>query len=227
MESKKIATMGSENAVIRLFQYKDTLKKLKALGFTKVFSDNLADTVGVSPSLVRKDFSLFDISGHKRGGYKIDDLVERLDQILGRNITQKVIIVGAGKLGSALMNFRGFEEERIRFVAAFDQDEAKLNASAPVPVLPMKSLHSYIAENKIRMAILTLPEEAAQRVADIMILAGIKGILNFSPLQLRSPRHCTIRNVNLELELEHLIYMTNKNEERGTAGSEGAAQEND
>lgn len=219
--------MNSENVVMRLFRYKDTLKKLKSLGFTKVFSDNLADAVGVSPSLVRKDFSLFDISGYKRGGYRIDDLVQGLNRILGRNVTQRVIIVGAGKLGSALMNFKGFAEEYIQIEAAFDQDEAKQDASAPIPVLPIESLHSYIAENQIRMAILTLPEEAAQRVADVMILAGIKGILNFSPLQLRSPRHCIIRNVNLELELEHLIYMTNKNAESDAADSEGAAAEND
>jgi redox-sensing transcriptional repressor len=219
--------IGNENAVMRLLHYKDTLKKLKTLGFSKVFSDNLADTVGVSPSLVRKDFSLFDISGHKRGGYRIDDLVERLDQILGRNVTQKVIIVGAGKLGSALMNFHGFEEEHIRIMAAFDQDEAKHDGAAAIPVLPMESLRGYIAENQIRLGILALPEDAAQRAADVMILAGIRGILNFSPLQLRSPRHCIIRNVNLELELEHLIYLINRTPETEAAPGEDTVPKDD
>jgi redox-sensing transcriptional repressor len=219
--------IGNENAVMRLLQYKDTLKKLKGLGFSKVFSDNLADTVGVSPSLVRKDFSLFDISGHKRGGYRIDNLVERLDQILGRNVTQKVIIVGAGKLGSALMNFRAFEEEHIQIMAAFDHDETKQDAEAKIPVLPMEALRGYITKNQIQMGILTLPEDAAQRVADIMILAGIRGILNFSPLQLRAPRHCIIRNVNLELELEHLIYLISRILEDESASEEDSGREND
>ena len=101
----------------RLLKYRTVLQKMKALGFARVFSDNLADAVGVSPSLVRKDFSMFDLTGNKRGGYQLESLVEKLDAILGKDKKQKIIIVGCGKMGSALMNYNGFPRVKIRVVA--------------------------------------------------------------------------------------------------------------
>jgi redox-sensing transcriptional repressor len=128
----------SKNAIIRLSRYKNALYRLKLLGFVKVFSDNLADAVGVKPSQVRKDFSLFGISGNKRGGYLIDELIAKLNTILGKNEIQKVVIVGAGHIGTALMKYKGFEREGIKIVAAFDIDPAKYQKEAAMPILPLE-----------------------------------------------------------------------------------------
>jgi len=202
----------NKNCIIRLSRYKNALYRLQALGFVKVFSDNLADAVGVTASQVRKDFSIFGISGNKKGGYQIDSLLEKLNSILGKDQLQKVIVVGAGHIGSALMRYRGFEKEGIKIVAGFDIDPAKINRSNSVPVLPLEEAKGFIKTNGIRIAILAVPDIAAQQAADIICASGIKGILNFAPLRLKSAEGCIINNVNLEIELENLIYFVNVTE---------------
>lgn len=195
--------------VIRLSRYKNSLYRLKALGFVKVFSDNLADAVGVTSSQVRKDFSIFGLSGNKRGGYKVDELLKKIGNILGKNELQKVIIAGAGKLGTALLKYKGFEKEGIKITASFDIDPAKYNPKQDIPVLPLEKMKDFVKENNIRIGIITVPDMAAQQAADIMLSSGIKGILNFAPIRLRGSEDCVINNVNLEVELENLIYFVN------------------
>lgn len=202
----------NKNCIIRLSRYKNALYRLQALGFVKVFSDNLADAVGGTASQVRKDFSIFGICGNKKGGYQIDALLEKINSILGKDQLQKVIVVGAGHIGSALMRYRGFEKEGIKIVAGFDIDPAKTNRSALVPVLPLEEAKNFIKANGIRIAILAVPDIAAQPAADTICAFGIKGILNFAPLRLKGAEGCVINNVNLEIELENLIYFVNVNE---------------
>ena len=202
----------NKNCIIRLSRYKNALYRLQALGFVKVFSDNLADAVGGTASQVRKDFSIFGISGNKKGGYQIDSLLEKLNSILGKDQLQKVIVVGAGHIGSALMRYRGFEKEGIRIVAGFEIDPAKFNRSNPIPVLPLEEARAFIKSNGIRIAILAVPDIAAQQAADLICASGIKGILNFAPLRLKNAEGCIINNVNLEIELENLIYFVNVTE---------------
>ncbi len=199
----------NKNSIIRLSRYKNALGRLKVLSFVKVFSDNLADAVGVTPTQVRKDFSIFGISGNKRGGYNIDELIEKINTILGKNELQKVVLVGAGKLGSALIRYKGFEKEGIKIIACFDIDSSKFDEKGDVPVLPLESLQSFVRKNKIRIGIIAVPDMAAQAVTDSMLNAGIKGILNFAPIRLRGTEQCVINNVNLEVELENLIYFVN------------------
>ena len=134
----------NKNSIIRLSRYKNALYRLKGLGFVKVFSDNLADAVGVMPSQVRKDFSIFDISGNKRGGYRIDDLIERLNGILGKNEVQKVVVAGAGNIGTALMKYKCFEKEGIKLLAAFDIDAAKYSKNSDVTVMPLEKMGEFI-----------------------------------------------------------------------------------
>ena len=100
----------NQEVIRRLSRYRNVMRKMKGLGLVKVFSDNLADAVGVSSSLVRKDFSMFNLTGNKRGGYRIDDLVAKLNVLLGKDKKQKIVIIGCGKLGQALMNHNGHEQ---------------------------------------------------------------------------------------------------------------------
>jgi redox-sensing transcriptional repressor len=169
----------------------------------------LADAIGVTASQVRKDFSIFGISGNKRGGYKIEELIEKINNILGKNELNKVIIVGAGKLGMALLKYKGFEKEGIKIVASFDIDSTKYVGDSDVPVLPLEELNDFVRKNNIRIGIIAVPDMAAQSVADSMFLAGIRGILNFAPIRLKSPEDRVLNNVNLEVELENLIYFVN------------------
>jgi redox-sensing transcriptional repressor len=201
--------MANKNCILRLSQYKNALYRLQSLGFVKVFSDNLADGVGVTASQVRKDFSLFGISGNKKGGYQIEELLERLNNILGKDRVQKVIITGVGHIAAALMKYKGFEKEGIKIAAGFDIDPSKYNKNNRIPVLPIEELKDFVKDNFIRIGIIAVPDIAAQQVADVMFGAGIKGILNFAPIRLKAPDDCVVNNVNLELELENVIYFTN------------------
>ena len=199
----------NRNCIIRLSRYKNSLYRLKTLGFVKVFSDNLADAIGVTAEQVRKDFSLFGISGNKRGGYQVDALIEKLNSILGKDRMQKVIVVGLGHIGTALTKYRGFEKEGIKICAAFDIDPLKHNRESEIPVLPLEELKGYVKSNGTGIGIIAVPDIAAQQAADLMVSAGIKGLLNFAPIRLRIPEDVVVNNVNLELELENVIYFVN------------------
>jgi len=199
----------NKNYIIRLSNYRNALKRFKKLGFIKVFSDNLADAVGVTSSQVRKDFSLFGITGNKKGGYQVDELTKKIDSLLGKDRVQSVVLVGAGKIGKALINYKAFEPEGIRIVAAFDIDEKEINRKTPIPVLPLDEVTSYIKKNKIEIGIIAVPESSAQAVLDMIIEAGVKGVLNFAPIHLRGKEDTIINNANLRLELENVIYFVN------------------
>lgn len=208
-ENDNLNTITNKNCITRLSRYKAALSHFKELGFSKIFSTYLAQAVGVTSTVIRKDFSLFKIHGKKRGGYSIDLLIACLNSILNKNETQKVILVGVGNLGSALLNYRGFEHEGFRLLAAFDIDPSKINSSSDVPIYSLTELASFILENQIEFGIITVPAMVAQQVFDIMVNAGIKGVLNFAPCSLTCDDKTVFVNyVNLELELEQLVYFT-------------------
>ncbi|MBN1688613.1 MAG: redox-sensing transcriptional repressor Rex [Candidatus Omnitrophica bacterium] len=200
--------------VTRLYRYRDAIYRMKYMGLVKVFSENIADAVGVTSSQVRKDFSLFKLSGNKRGGYVIDDLLKKMNESLGKNRTQDVIIVGCGHIGTALKLYKGFEKKGIRIVAGFDIDESKVTRDAKVPILPFQELSQFIKTKKIKIGILAVPETAAQQVLDQMVQAGIEGILNFAPMRLSHQENVVVNNVNLGLELETIIYFVGEIEKK-------------
>ena len=200
--------VANRNTIPRLCQYKNALLRFKELGFTKIFSEYLADATGSSGAVVRKDFSFFNITGKKRGGYEIDILLERIKTVLGKNKVQKVILAGAGNLCSALLKYKNFIKENISIEAAFDLDPAKVSRKSKIPVLPLVEMNDYIAANGIETGIITVPESSAQQVFDLMVSAGISGVLNFSPILLRAPKCCVVQNVNLAVALENLIYFS-------------------
>jgi redox-sensing transcriptional repressor len=210
--------LGSQFAGKRLLEYKGILKKLKALGFTRVFSSNLADSLGISASLVRKDFSTLSTSGNKRGGYKIDELLGEINRLLHKDVVTEAVLVGVGKLGAALLGYRGFEEEKIEFIAAFDDDPAKIREERRVPIYPIDKLPAFIVGKNIRIGVLAVPEEAAQRVADIMVLAGVKGFLNFAPGRLVLPPDCHENHIDLAMELERLVFQVGNGDKEVKSG---------
>lgn len=196
----------NQEVIRRLSKYRNVMRKMKELGLVKVFSDNLADAVGVSPSLVRKDFSMFNLTGNKRGGYRIEDLVTKLNILLGKDKKQKIIIIGCGKLGQALMNHNGFPRVGIRVVAGFDSDPAILDADAPIPILHIKEIRDFVTKNKISVAALTVPEPCVQGMVDTLKKTCVKGVINFVPLPLKSSDDFLVHNINMEQEIENLFY---------------------
>jgi redox-sensing transcriptional repressor len=185
------------------------LNRLRTLNFVRVFSDNLADAAGVTAAQVRKDFSLFGITGNRRGGYKVDELAEQLNKILGKDQLHEFIVIGVGNIGRALLHYPGFERSGINVAAGFDIDPAKFNRDSTPPVLPLDQLAGVIKSRDIKLAILAVPDYAAQQVLELALSAGIKGVLNFAPICLKAPTGCVINNINLETELENLIYFVN------------------
>jgi len=207
--------MANRSCIIRLSRYKNALNRLRALNFVRVFSDNLADAAGVTAAQVRKDFSLFGITGNRRGGYKVDELSEQLHRILGKDQLQEFVIVGVGNIGRALLHYRGMEKSGIRIAAGFDIDPAKYNREENPPVLPLENLVEFVKTHSIRLGVIAVPDYAAQQVLEIMLSAGIKGVLNFAPICLKAPGGCVVNNINLETELENLIYFVNASNDNG------------
>lgn len=203
--------MGNGDKIYRLLNYKNILVRLKSIGFVKVFSDNLADSLEVSPSLVRKDFREFGIRGAQKGGYHIETVLDKINEILGVNKKHKLVIIGAGRIGQALLNFPGFKKDGIQITAVFDNDPEKIREDGEIPVLHIKYLPDIIRKHSIRLAILAVPENAAVGCMESLELSGVKGVLNFTSLNLKSEK-IKVNNVNIGNELENLIFsITNKN----------------
>jgi redox-sensing transcriptional repressor len=204
----------NKDFILRLTKYKRLLYKLKALGFERVFSNNLGDAIGVTPALVRKDFSTLNLPGNKRGGYNIDTLVSKLDKILGRDRPQQVVVVGCGRIGTALMEYSGFNADGIEIVAGFDIHPESVHTSSGIPIYSMDKIENFIKENDIQVGVIAVPDTEASKTMDRLIDAGIRGILNFAPVELKCSRsdcpvNTAIHNVNIALELEHLFYQVN------------------
>lgn len=201
--------------IIRITKYYRILHKLKTLGLERVFANNLGDAAGVNATVVRKDFSLLKIIGQKRGGYEIDNLIESLDAILGKDKPQKAIIVGCGRIGGALMRYRGFASDGITIAAGFDIDPGICEEQeCPVPVYALDHLEDYIQEHGIQVAILTVPEQEAAELFRRLTNVGVRGFLNFTPIGLKAAKddgdkHVIIHNVNIALELEQIFYELN------------------
>lgn len=208
MEKSTQAT-ANRSCIIRLSRYKNALNRLRTLNFVRVFSDNLADAAGVTAAQVRKDFSLFGITGNRRGGYKVDDLAEQLNKILGKNQLHEFVVLGIGNIGRALLHYPGFDRSGISVAAGFDIDPAKYDRDSKPPVLPLEQLAEVIQVRDVKLAILAVPDYAAQQVLELVLAAGIKGVLNFAPICLKAPPGCVVNNINLETELENLIYFVN------------------
>ena len=201
---------SSRDMVQRLSNYRSVLCKLKALGFVKVFSDNLGDALGISSSQVRKDFSQFELTGNKKGGYKVDQLITRLNVILGKDKIQNIVVVGCGKIGTALMNYNGFSRESIKVVAGFDTDPTLINEQAIIPIIELGKMKAFLQKNNIKIAIITTPESGTPMVQNILLESGVKGILNFTPVRLKGSDVCVTHNVNIEQEIENLFYFVNR-----------------
>ena len=207
---KQITKYVIKNSLKRIFLYRACLVRLKLMGVERVFSYILANETGVTPDQVRKDFSEFSIRGNKRGGYEIDELLEKMETIFHRNKDHNIVLIGMGNLGLALSKYSKFVQRSMNVVATFDIDPFKQKNRSGIPVYSMTRLKEIIDRFRVKVAILAVPEISAQEVTDELIRLGIKGIVNFAPVLLKVPADVVINNVNLCDELESVIYYVHK-----------------
>ena len=209
--------MIRKDFMLRLMKYKRILIQLRSLGLEKVFSNNLGDAIGISAALVRKDLARIEMPGNRRGGYSIDAMLERLSRLLGGNEAQEAILVGCGNLGRALLNHEAFYKEGIKLVAGFDKTPPTVDIGS-IPIYPMEELEGFIKKRNAKVALLTVPAAAAAEVRDRLLKCGIRGILNFAPMELKCSGDCVIHNVNIGLEIENLFFLVNTLEDREARG---------
>jgi redox-sensing transcriptional repressor len=197
----------SESTVRRLSFYLRVLREIRGNGVQTVSSDRLADAAGVTSAQVRKDLSVFGNFGVRGRGYEVQALQEHLERILGLDRMWRTVVVGAGRLGTALTSYPDFSKQGFRILALFDTDPGKLGARfGDAQVLPLEELEDFAREQDAQIGIVTTPREAAQEAADRLIRAGIRGILNFAPVRIEVPSGVSLRNVNLAIELEGLSF---------------------
>jgi redox-sensing transcriptional repressor len=175
-----------------------------------VYSDQIASSLGITAAQVRKDFSQFGVTGKRKIGYHIDLITGNLDRILGKNDLNMAIIAGFGSLGKALYADYFSHDRSTRVIAAFDENAAA-GSGAGLPVYPLSRLISFSMENRIKFGIITLADVTAQKALDLMVLAGIQGILSLTPVELKSPKSCFINSVNLFREFENVIFFAGNN----------------
>jgi len=197
----------AESTVRRLSLYLRFLEDFEAQGHATISSGELAAQGGTTSAQVRKDLSFFGSFGKRGLGYAVADLSTSIRQILGLGQTWNVMIFGAGKMGAALAQYRGFKERGFRVISVYDVNPALIGTSlAGLTVRDQAGLEADLAGHPPEIALLTVPAEAAQGVADRLVKAGVRAILNFAPVPLQVPAHVTLRSVNMALELEILSY---------------------
>ncbi len=196
-----------EATVQRLSIYSRFLHQLMDEGEDTVSSGQIAHGVGVSSAQVRKDLAYFGEFGTRGVGYKVDELYGYLMEILGLDHEWNVIIVGAGKLGSALAIYQGFRERNFIVKAILDVAENKIGTKlGQLQVESLAVLKNKVRDNDVHVGVVTVPAAEAQKVTDEMVEAGVKAILNFSPRVLKVPNDVVLRNVDLSVNLEVLSF---------------------
>ncbi len=197
----------SESAVHRLSLYLRILAVLDREGRETVSSEEMSERSATTAAQVRKDLSLFGSFGKRGLGYDVADLAERLRNILGLDRRWRVALVGAGRIGSALVEYGGFGERGYDVVAIFDSDESKVGEKWGG--LRVQGISEFVAvanDECVDIVILAIPLEAVPAVMNHVKDAGVRGILNFAPTKLKVPEGVAVKNVNMVMELEALSF---------------------
>ncbi len=209
MEEKII----SQAVIARLPRYLRYLGELKDSNVERISSMELSDLMNVTASQIRQDFNNFGGFGQQGYGYKVNYLYDEIAKILGLNKTHHLIIVGAGNLGQALANYMNFERRGFHFKGIFDSDE-KLHGKKirDMYVQSMDEMESFVKENDIDIAVLTIPKNGAVKVAEQLVNCGVKAFWNFAHTDLNVPAGIVVENVHLSDSLMKLSYKITRNE---------------
>ncbi len=198
----------AESTVRRLSLYLRFLEEFEEQGASTVSSEALASRGGTTSAQVRKDLSFFGSFGKRGLGYDVHELRIRLRDILGLDRRYRVVVIGAGKIGSALVQYGGFRDRGFDLGAIYDRDPAKIGRKwNELTVRDVAQLERDLRHQPADIGAVVTPGEAAQAVTDRLVACGITAILNFAPVQLHVPETVAVKTVNLVLELEALSYI--------------------
>lgn len=197
MERKEI----SKSVLKRLPGYLAYLKSIPEGSSPYISATALANALGMGEVQVRKDLAMVSDGGRPKIGYLREGLIDDISQFLGYDNTTDAILVGAGKLGQALLGYSGFEAYGLNILAAFDADPSLEQTVGGKPILHVDKLESFCRSNKVLMAIITVPVKYAQQVCDRLIGCGIKAIWNFAPTHLDVPENILVQNENMATSL--------------------------
>lgn len=201
---KKIA----ESTVRRLSLYLRFLEEFEKAGRATILSGELSRSGGTTSAQVRKDLSRFGSFGTRGLGYATHDLTAHIREILGLDRTWNVVVVGAGKIGSAMASYSGFRERGFNVVGIFDVDPHRVGQTLDhLTIADVKGLEADVRRLRARIAVLAVPSGEAQRIASRLAKAGVGAILDFSTAPLALPEHVTVRRMNVALELEVLSHV--------------------
>lgn len=201
-----------EVVIRRLPRYYRYLEELEKSGKTKISSKALSEKMGVTASQIRQDFNYFGGFGQQGYGYNIKYLLNEMADIFGISKGYTAIIVGAGHIGQALANYAGIEKRGFKIAAVFDRDKNKIGSVCNgITVYGMEHICDYVSENNIDIAMLALPKEAIEEVADMLIDCGIKGLWNFAYAELKTKKPVPVENVHLTDSLMTLSFKIKQN----------------
>jgi len=193
--------------VERLVVYRRLLQKLAEQGDTHVHSHEIAELANNSAAQVRRDLMIIGYSGSPAKGYDVKDLINRINRLFEKKGGQKVALVGIGKLGRALLAYFNLRQPRLKIVAAFDNDAEKIDTETHgCKCYHIDEMTRVISEEGITVGIVTVPAAVAQHVTDLMLMAGVTGILNFAPTRLKVPALAVVDDVDIATKLEKVAF---------------------
>ena len=207
MNQEKPSTPLPLPTIRRFPIYLRCIREMIAAGELHISSAVVAEKLGLDPVLTRKDLAMAGVPGKPRRGYPATELQAAINRALGWDNTTDAVLVGVGSLGNALLGYSGFEEQNLSIAIAFDANPGLLGLTLHgVKVRPMEDLPRLVRRMKIKLGILTVPNAAAQTCADQLVAAGIRGIWNFSSVQLEVPAGVIVQNVDLAQSLAVLSH---------------------
>ncbi|HEY2589498.1 MAG TPA: redox-sensing transcriptional repressor Rex [Tepidisphaeraceae bacterium] len=194
-------------AVRRLSLYLRQLESFDRQGRRTISSKQLGESLRLTDAQVRKDLAYFGQFGHPGIGYRVEDLILELRKILGTDKTWGVVLVGAGNIGRAMAGYRGFDMKGFKLVGVFDNDPSKVGRKlGGFTIQPLSELADMVGQHSVRLAIMAVPAENAQDVADQLVDAGVRGLLNFAPVSLTVPSNVALQTVDMAVQLEQLAF---------------------
>ncbi len=202
----------ADSTVRRLSAYLRFLEDFDGRGLTTISSEELAQRGGTTSAQVRKDLSFFGSFGKRGLGYSVPELSKQLRDILGLGREWRVVIVGAGKIGAALAQYRGFRHRGFVILRAYDNNPDKIGKTIEgMAVSDISQIERDFGRERPDIVVMAVPGEAAQHILDRVVKTGVKAVLNFAPAQLQAPPDVTVKTVNMAMELESLSFaLTNR-----------------
>jgi redox-sensing transcriptional repressor len=203
----KKTTRLSDATINRIPLYLRALQELNEKDWYIISSNDLADLVGVQPAQLRKDLSYLGEFGTRGVGYDISHLKNQLSNRIGLTKKWSIAVIGAGRLGQALIRYQEFKKHDLDIRAVFDNDPSKIGKKIESKyILDISEIKNVVEEEGIQIGIITTPAESAQLAAKLLVEAGIKAILNFTPTSIEVPGKVQVRHVDLSVELQILIF---------------------